>query len=102
MTSPPPWSSRAIKWPACTPNVTNPSLKFVKNCEYRLFQRPDDAITRGYDKKTESDFSNGGMFFSNYEPITRTEAETMVRDAIRFEQFTPPMRKMLGEFVDDR
>lgn len=81
------------------PDVKNPSLKFVTNCEYRLFQRPDDAIIRGYDKKTESDFSQGGMFFSNYEPITRADAEAMVKDAIRFEQFTPPLRKMLSNFV---
>ncbi len=26
------------------------SLKFSQNCEFRLFQRPDDAIHRGYDK----------------------------------------------------
>ena len=81
------------------PDVTNPSLKFIKNCEYRLFQRPDDAITRGYDKKTESDFSQGGLFFSNYEPIARRSAEAMVKDAIRFEQFTTPMRRMLSAFV---
>ena len=82
------------------PDVMNPSLKFIKNCEYRLFQRPDDAILRGYDKKTESDFSQGGLFFSNYEPIPRAAAEAMVKDAIRFEQFTSPMRRMLGAFVD--
>ncbi len=58
------------------PDVKNPSLKFIKNCEYRLFQRPDDAIHRGYDKKTESDFSQGGLFFSNYEPITRDEGRS--------------------------
>jgi hypothetical protein len=28
------------------------SLKFSQNCEFRLFQRPDDAIHRGYDKMT--------------------------------------------------
>lgn len=82
------------------PDVKNPSLKFIKNCEYRLFQRPDDAIVRGYDKKTESDFSRGGLFFSNYEPIARAKAESMVKDAIRFEQFTSPMRKMLTAFVE--
>ncbi len=82
------------------PDVKNPSLKFIKNCEYRLFQRPDDAILRGYDKKTESDFSQGGLFFSNYEPIARAKAEKMVKDAIRFEQFTSPLRKMLTAFVD--
>jgi hypothetical protein len=81
------------------PDLANPSVKFIKNCEYRLFQRPDDAIIRGYDKKTESDFGKRGTFFSNYEPIHRGEAARMLDDAIRFEQFTPPMRKMLAEFV---
>jgi phosphoenolpyruvate carboxykinase (diphosphate) len=82
------------------PAIPNKSIKFIKNCEYRLFQRPDDAIVRGYDKKTESDFSKGGLFFSNYQPIPRSAARVMVGDAIRFEQFTPPMRRMLAEFVD--
>ena len=30
-----------------------PSLKITQNCEWRLFQRPDDAIYPGYDKQTE-------------------------------------------------
>ncbi|MFM7180388.1 MAG: hypothetical protein ACKO2G_02835 [Verrucomicrobiales bacterium] len=81
------------------PESSAPSVKFIQNCEYRLFQRPDDAITRGYDKKTEKDFSQGGMFFSNYEPIPRVDAQAMVRDAIRFEQFTAPMRGMFENFV---
>ena len=46
------------------------SLKFVQNCELRLFQRPDDAIHRGYDKQTEADFALRDNFFSNYEPLT--------------------------------
>lgn len=79
--------------------VENPSVKFVKNCEYRLFQRPDDAIIRGYDKNTELDFSKHGLFFSNYEPIHRKTAEEMLDDAIRFDQFTEPMQNMLTEFV---
>lgn len=81
------------------PDLRNPSLKFVKNCEYRLFQRPDDAIVRGYDKKTESDFSQKGLFFSNYEPIPLADARGMIRDAIRFEQFTSPLRKMLLDYA---
>ncbi|MFD2255106.1 hypothetical protein ACFSSA_00320 [Luteolibacter algae] len=85
--------------PGLHPGLRNESIKFVKNCEFRLFQRPDDAIHRGYDKKTESDFSQFGTFFSNYEPINRPDANTMVKDAIRFEQFTKPMRKMLREFT---
>ena len=81
------------------PDVKNPSLKFVKNCEFRLFQRPDDAIVRGYDKRTELDFSHGGLFFSNYEPINQSDAAAMEKDAIRFEQFTSPLRKTISTFV---
>jgi phosphoenolpyruvate carboxykinase (diphosphate) len=81
------------------PELPNPSVKFVANCEYRLFQRPDDAIHRGYDKNTESDFSKRGLFFSNYEPICRKDARAMLDDAIRFEQFTAPMRAMITDFV---
>lgn len=81
------------------PNVTKPCVKFVKNCEYRLFQRPDDAIVRGYDRKTEQDFSQGGMFFSNYEPLDRAAVQDTVDDTIRFEQFTAPMRRRLRNFL---
>lgn len=30
-----------------------PSIKITQNCEWRLFQRPDDAIFPGFDKQTE-------------------------------------------------
>lgn len=81
------------------PDVRFPAYKFAKNCEYRLFQRPDEAIHRGYDKQTELDFSKGGNFFSNYEPKTREEGKELVADAIRFDQFTEPMRKALKRFA---
>ena len=74
------------------------SIKFIVNCEYRLFQRPDDAIHRGYDKTTERDFSRPGMFFSNYEPITRDVSKEMEKDSIRFGNFTGPMQRTLREF----
>lgn len=81
------------------PDLVQPSLKFARNCEYRLFQRPDDAIIRGYDKQTELDFSHGGTFFSNYEPITREDARKLRNDAIRFEQFTAPMQEMFDQYL---
>ncbi len=74
------------------------SIKFIVNCEYRLFQRPDDAIHRGYDKTTERDFSRSGMFFSNYEPLTRSVSQEMELDAIRFGNFTEPMQTTIREF----
>ncbi len=79
--------------------VTQPSLKFVHNCELRLFQRPDDAIVRGYDKRTERDFSRDGVFFSNYEPLTRATAGDIVEDALGFETFTDPMQATFREFL---
>ncbi len=82
------------------PETKFPSYKFAENCEFRLFQRPDDAIHRGYDRQTELDFSKGGNFFSNYEPKTRQEVRTMVDDAIRFDYFTEPLRKTLTAFAD--
>ncbi len=75
------------------------SLKFVQNCESALFQRPDDAILRGYDKHTERDFSGPGNFFSNYEPLNREAARLIVEDAIGFDAFTEPVRTIFQEFV---
>ncbi|MFT5109093.1 MAG: hypothetical protein ACI9UA_004740, partial [Pseudoalteromonas tetraodonis] len=77
------------------PDLPEGSYKFVTNCEYRFFQRPDDAIHRGYDKTAERDFSAGGNFFSNYEPIDQQELGEMVDDAINFGEFTKPLRKTL-------
>ena len=71
------------------------SLKFVKNCERRLFQRPDDAIHRGYDKQTEADFAQPDNFFSNYEPLTVAQARALVEDSIGFHQFTEPMQDVI-------
>jgi hypothetical protein len=79
--------------------VSQPSLKFVHNCELRLFQRPDDAVVRGYDKRTERDFSRGGQFFSNYEPLTRANTRAIVDDALRFDEFTDLMQHTFRDFT---
>ena len=76
-----------------------PSAKFVYNCEYRFFQRPDDAIIRGYDKQTEIDMSSAGSFLSNYEPLNREDAVNEKEDAIRFGQYTQPMQQMISDFI---
>ena len=79
------------------PDYQRNSVKFVENCEYRLFQRPDDAIHRGYDKRTEADFALPGNFFSNYEPLTVAQAVEMTEDSIGFEKYTEPMQKVISE-----
>ncbi|MDA7915904.1 hypothetical protein N9B94_01565 [Verrucomicrobia bacterium] len=77
------------------PDYHNPSVKFVQNCEYRLFQRPDDAVIRGYDKATESDFASPGNFLSNYEPLPKTQARELIEDTIGFQSFTQPMQDFI-------
>ncbi|MFP4540941.1 MAG: hypothetical protein ACLFR7_04880 [Opitutales bacterium] len=71
----------------------HPSVKFTYNCEYRLFQRPDDAIIRGYD------LAAAGAFLSNYAPLTREETREIVEDSVRFDYFTDPMKERLQNFV---
>ena len=78
----------------------NLSLKFAQNCEQRLFQRPDDAIHRGYDKQAEIDFVQPENFFSNYQPLTPADAEAMLADALNFYQFTDPMQKFVREVAE--
>ncbi|QDT07862.1 hypothetical protein K227x_62910 [Rubripirellula lacrimiformis] len=79
------------------------SYKFVENCEYRLFQRPDDAIHRGLDKQTELDLSKPGNFISNFQPLPSEVTRELVEDAIEFDKFTDPMQDLLlrAAAVDD-
>jgi hypothetical protein len=77
-----------------------PAAKFVHNCEYRFFQRPDDAIIRGYDKQAEDDLSSAGSFLSNYEPLGTEHGKNEVEDAIRFGQYTQPVQDLVNNFVE--
>lgn len=76
------------------------SSKVVANCESLLFQRPDDAIYRGYDRQTERDMSGTGLFISNYQPLTREDVRAMRDDVVAFSQFSEPMRTFLSDFAD--
>ena len=84
------------------PAVTGASVKMVRNVEQRLFQRPDDAVVRGYDKHAEADFARRDNFFSNYEPLDGAFARELVDDAIGFAQFTPAMQGLVKEAADWR
>jgi hypothetical protein len=77
------------------------SVKLVKNCEYRLFQRPDDAIHPGFDTQTELDMSGPGNFIANFEPINHEKLATLVEDVHTFYQFTKPMQKLLKKAYED-
>ncbi|GAB5558848.1 MAG: hypothetical protein SynsKO_04950 [Synoicihabitans sp.] len=74
-----------------------PSQKFVRNCETRLFQRPDDAIHRGYDKQTEKDLSGPNNFISNFEPLQREQAQEFVDEAIGFDKWTAPVQALIKD-----
>ncbi|MGH7517276.1 MAG: hypothetical protein ACREOC_07380 [Gemmatimonadales bacterium] len=71
----------------------HPSLKLAQNCEFRLFQRPDDAIHPGLDRQTEEDMAGPGLFCSNFEPLTREDAQRIFEDVAVHDAFTPPMRE---------
>ncbi|MEY4384866.1 MAG: hypothetical protein RLY20_149, partial [Verrucomicrobiota bacterium] len=77
----------------------HPSVKFCANTEARLFQRPDDAIHRGYDKQAEADLAAPGNFISNFEPLTWLNAQELVEDSIGFGQFTEPMQNLIKSAI---
>ncbi|MCG3205358.1 MAG: PPi-type phosphoenolpyruvate carboxykinase [Elusimicrobia bacterium] len=79
----------------------NPSVKLVTNCESYLFQRPDDAKVRGYDKQAEMDLSEPNTFLSNWQPLTRPEVTDMVENIIDFEDYSDPMKNLLTSFLQD-
>jgi hypothetical protein len=79
----------------------NRSAKLVENCEAFLFQRPDDAIHRGFDAQAEADIAAPGTFLSNFEPLSVPQVQAMVDHVVEFDQYTEPMQRLLREFVTD-
>ena len=71
------------------------SQKYVKNCERYLFQRPDDAIHRGYDGQAEADIALPDSFISNFAPLEAKDARELVDDAIGFNAYTAPMQRLI-------
>ena len=71
----------------------HPSLKLAQNCEFRLFQRPDDAIHPGMDRQTEEDMAKQGLFCSNFQPLTQEDAQGIFEDVAGHDAFTQPMRE---------
>lgn len=82
--------------PNNSPKSHLPSVKLTKNCEYRLFQRPDDAVHQGFDKQTEFDMAQPGNFIANFEPLTGEALADIVEDVASFQKYTRPMSKLLS------
>ena len=79
----------------------NRSAKLVANCEAYLFQRPDDAISPGFDAQAEADIATPGTFLSNFEPLTVPQAKSIVDHVVEFDEYTEPMKRLLAGFVTD-
>ncbi len=77
------------------------SLKFVENCEHRLFQRPDDAVHRGLDKQTEADMARRDNFLSNFEPLSNEHVRELSTRIVDFDSFSQPMQELLRSAVRD-
>lgn len=82
------------------PEFKNPSVKLVINCESYLFQRPDEAVIRGYDKEAEHDIVQNNTFVTNYEPLTFDNANELYEDVINFEKYTEPVQSLIKSVVE--
>ncbi len=80
-----------------SPKSADASVKLVSNCEYRLFQRPDEAVHRGLDRQTELDMAQRDNFIANFEPLKGEALSEIMEDVVGFGQYSEPMRKILLE-----
>ena len=76
-------------------------VKLVKNCEYRLFQRPDDAIIKGFDKQTELEMAMPNNFLANYQPLSAEDLKEITEDQVEFDKYTRPMRNLLLDSLEN-
>jgi hypothetical protein len=82
------------------PEYPNKSVKLTANCGNYFFQRPDEAVIRGYDKEAEYDIVQGNTFLTNYEPLTKENAISLYEDAISFEEYTQPVKDLIKNIVN--
>ena len=82
------------------PEYTNQSVKVIANCEAHLFQRPDEAIVRGYDKGAELDIISDGRFLTNYDMLTKKDAIEIYEDTINYDKYTQPVQDFIKEIID--
>jgi hypothetical protein len=81
------------------PDYQNGSFKFPVNCEYRFFQRPDDAVHKGYDQQAEKDLSNNNLFATNYQPLTKADVEELKQDVMGYIAYTEPVKAHIEAFL---
>ena len=76
------------------PQYTHGSYKFSANCEYRFFQRPDDAIVKGYDLQAEKDLSSNNLFATNFQPLTKADVEELKTDVMGYIAYSERSRRI--------
>ncbi|MEW4925710.1 hypothetical protein [Algibacter sp. 2305UL17-15] len=84
------------------PAFDNKSVKVLTNCEAHLFQRPDEAVVRGYDKNAELDIISDGRFLTNYELLNKQDALNIYEDTINFDKYTQPVKDFITSFVTSK
>ncbi|MDO5987331.1 hypothetical protein Q4Q39_07975 [Flavivirga amylovorans] len=82
------------------PEFDNKSVKVLVNCEAHLFQRPDEAVVRGYDKNAELDIVSDGRFLTNYELLKKKDAIALYEDTINFDKYTQPVQDFIISIVN--
>lgn len=82
------------------PEYANSSFKFAVNCEYRFFQRPDEAIHKGYDKKAEMDLSSDNLFVTNYQPLTKKQVLKIKDDFMGYSSYTDVVKQHIDKFLE--
>ena len=82
------------------PEYTNQSFKVVANCESHLFQRPDEAIIRGYDKGAEKDIAGDNVYLTNFELLKKKDAIDIFEDTINFDKYTQPVKDLILSIVN--
>ena len=84
------------------PQYCNGSYKFAANCEYRFFQRPDDAVHKGYDLQAEKDLSSNNLFATNFQPLTNDDVEELKNDVMGYIAYTEPVKAHIEAFLDGK
>ncbi|MEI6864673.1 hypothetical protein [Flavicella sp.] len=82
------------------PEYMNKSVKITANCEAHLFQRPDEAVVRGYDKGAEADIVSDNTFLTNYELMRKSDAILLFEDTINFDKYTQPVKDLIKSVVE--
>ncbi|WP_245949199.1 hypothetical protein [Lutibacter citreus] len=88
------------RFKSLNPEYANKSLKVVANCESHLFQRPDEAIVRGYDEGAERDLVSNNVFLTNYELLRKKDAIEIYEDTINFDKYTKPVKDLILSIVN--